>query len=232
MFQAERITGATFNPNRLREFLRPPFRKFEILTPTSPAHAARILEEIVEPPRKWGWPTSSKRGYFEGKIAGSRFKIHRIIHYQNSFMPIIEGNFRRDGLGTIVTLNMRLVWPIVPFWFGIILFLAWSSVAVDSRLTGPFGDRMLLLGMTLFIYLVATIPFAIEVRIAMKRLLELLRSRIQVYIAGREGKDLDSELNGSRGCLKKSGIRPHGVSVSRAANKALFESVTGTPCAV
>jgi hypothetical protein len=34
---------------------------------------------------------------------------------------------------------------------------------------------MLLLGMTLFIYLVATIPFAIEVRIAMKRLLELLR---------------------------------------------------------
>jgi len=35
---------------------------------------------------------------------------------------------------------------------------------------------MLLLGMTLFIYLVATIPFAVEVRIAMKRLLELLRS--------------------------------------------------------
>jgi hypothetical protein len=35
---------------------------------------------------------------------------------------------------------------------------------------------MLLLGMTLFIYLVATVPFAVEVRIAMKRLLELLRS--------------------------------------------------------
>jgi hypothetical protein len=89
--------------------------------------------------------------------------------------PIIEGNLRRDGFGSIVTLKMRLVWPIVPFWFSIILFLAWSSVAVDSRLAGPFGARMLLLGMTLFIYLVATIPFAVEVRIAMKRLLELLR---------------------------------------------------------
>jgi hypothetical protein len=33
----------------------------------------------------------------------------------------------------------------------------------------------LLLAMTLFIYLVATIPFAIEVRIAMRRLLEVLR---------------------------------------------------------
>ncbi|HEY2105713.1 MAG TPA: hypothetical protein VGH29_08000 [Candidatus Binataceae bacterium] len=176
MFDAERIAGSDFEPDRLIEFLRPPFRKFEFTTPMSTAHAARVLQQIVEPPRKWGWPTSAKRGYFEGRVAGSRFKIHRIIHYQNSFRPIIEGNFRRDGQGTIVTLNMRLVWPIVPVWFGIMLFLAWGSVAVDSRLAGPFGARMFLLGMTLFIYFVATVPFAIEVRIAMKRLLELLRS--------------------------------------------------------
>jgi hypothetical protein len=91
-------------------------------------------------------------------------------------VPIIEGNFRRDGLRTLVTLNMRLVWPVIPVWLGIMLFLAWSSIAVDSTLAGPFGVRMLLLAMTLVIYLVATIPFAIEMRIAMKRLLELLRS--------------------------------------------------------
>ncbi len=176
MFEAERIAGSDFEPDRLIEFLRPPFRKFELLTPMSPAHAARVLQEIVEPPRKWGWPSSTKRGYFEGRIAGSRFKIHRVIRYQSAFLPIIEGNFRRDGLGTIVTLNMRLVWPVVPFWIGIILFLAWSSVAVDSRVAGPFGVRMAVIAMTLFIYLVATVPFAIEVRIAMKRLLELMHS--------------------------------------------------------
>ena len=135
----------------------------------STAHAARLLEGIVEPPRKWGWPTSEKRGYFEGRVAGSRFKIHRIIYYQNAFVPIIEGNFRRDGLSTMVTLNMRLVWPVVPIWFGIVLFLAWSSVAVDSHLAGPFGARLLLLGMALLIYFVATIPFAVEVRIAMRQ---------------------------------------------------------------
>ena len=126
--------------------------------------------------RNWGRPTSTKRGYFEGRVAGSRFKIIRIIRYLNSFIPIIEGRFRRHGLGTVVTVNMRLMWPIVAFWFGIILFLAWGSVAVNSTLAGPFGARMLLLGMTLFIYLVATIPFAVEVRAAMKLLLELLRS--------------------------------------------------------
>jgi len=176
MFRAERIAGSDFEPDRLIEFVRPPFRKFEFSTPMSTAHATRVLQEIVEPPRKWGWPTSTKRGYFEGRVAGNRFKILRIIQYRTTFVPIIEGNFRRDGLGTMVTVNMRLVWPVVPIWFGIILFLAWSSVSVNSRLAGPFGARMLLLGMTLFIYFVATIPFAIEVRIAMKRLLELLRS--------------------------------------------------------
>jgi hypothetical protein len=175
MFEAERITGSDFEPDRLIEFLRPPFRKFEIPTPMSPAHAARVLQEIVEPPRKWGWPSSTKRGYFEGRVAGSRFKIHRIIRYQGSFLPIIEGNFRRDGLGTIVTLNMRLVWPVVPFWIGIIVFLAWSSVAVDSRVAGPLEARMAVIAMTLFTYLVATVPFAIEVRLAMKRLLKQMR---------------------------------------------------------
>jgi len=174
MFKAESITGSDFEPDRLIEFLRLPFRKFEFSTRMSAAHAARLLDDIVEPPRKWGWPTSAKRGYFEGRVAGSRFKIHRIIDYQNAFVPIIEGNFRRDGMGTMVMLNMRLVWPVVPVWLGIILFLGWSSVAVDSHLGGPFGVRLLLLGMALLIYLVATIPFAVEVRIATRRLLELL----------------------------------------------------------
>jgi len=176
MFEAERITGPDFKPGRLGEFLRLPLRKYEILTPMSPAHAARVLEEVVEPPRKWGCPSSTKRGYFEGRVAGNRFKIHRVIRYRGAFLPIIEGNFRRSGSGSMVTLNMRLVWPVMPFWIGIILFLAWSSVAVDSRVAGPLGARMVVLAMALVTYLVATVPFAIEVRIAMQRLLELLRS--------------------------------------------------------
>ena len=102
--------------------------------------------------------STAKRGYFEGKVAGSRFKIHRVAGYQNSFIPIIEGSFRRDGLATTVAVNMRLVWPVIPVWVGIILFLAWSSVNVDSIVAGPFAVRMVVIAMTLFIYLVATVP--------------------------------------------------------------------------
>ena len=173
MFEAERIAGTDFERNRLRDFIRLPFRKFEFSTPMTTTHAARVLQEIVEPPRKWGRPTSARRGFFEGRVAGGRFKILRVINYQNSFTPIIEGSFRRDGMRTNVNLNMRLAWPVVPIWIGIILFLAWNSVSVDSRLAGPFGARLAVIAITLFIYLVATVPFAIEVRIAMKRLLEL-----------------------------------------------------------
>ena len=183
MFEAERIAGTDFERRRLRDYLRPPFRKFEFSTQMSIAHASRVLQEIVEPPRKWGWRTTAKRGFFEGKVAGNRFKIHRVTGYQNSFLPIIEGNFRRDGLGTMVAVNMRLVWPVIPIWIGIIVFLAWSSVSVDSPVAGPFGVRMVMIAMTLVIYLVATVPFAIESRIAMKRLLELLR-------AGSAGSEL------------------------------------------
>jgi hypothetical protein len=177
MFEAERIAGTDLEPFRLREYLRLPFRRFEFWTPMSPAHAARVLQETVEPPRRWGVRTSAKRGFFEGKVTASRFKIHRIIRYQNSFVPIIEGSFQRDGLRTIVTISARLVWPVVPVWIGIIVFLIWSSVSVDSQVAGPFGVRVAVIAMTAFIYLVATIPFAIESRIAIKRILDLLRAR-------------------------------------------------------
>jgi hypothetical protein len=175
MFEAEPIAGINFEPT-LIDFLRPPFRKFEFSTQMSTEHAARVLQENVEPPRKFGWPTSTKRGYFEGMVAGNRFKINRVISAPNSFLPIVEGRFRRDGFATVVTLTLRLQWPVMFVWFGIVLLLLWYSVAVDSRLGGFFGARAAVLAMTAFTYLLATVSFAIEVRLAMKRLLSLLHS--------------------------------------------------------
>jgi hypothetical protein len=176
MFEAEEISGLVFEP-ALSDFLRPPFRKFEFVTAFSPTHAARILEEVVEPPRRWGWRTSSKRGFFEGTVAGSRFKINRVIRHSESFRPIIEGRFQRHGRGTTVVLTMRLAWIVMALWFGILVFLFWSCVSVDSTVAATFAARVALLAMTFVTYLVVSVCFAIEVRVAMKRLLELLRAR-------------------------------------------------------
>ena len=175
MFEAEPIAGPDFEPT-LADFLRPPFRRFQFSTPMSFEHANRILQADVEPPRKFGWPTSAKRGFFEGWIAAPRFKIHRVISVPNSFLPIVEGRFRREGLTTGVILTMRMVWPVMFVWCGILVFLFWNSLAADSRLATSFGARVAVLAITAFMYLLASVCFAMEARLAMKRLLSLLRS--------------------------------------------------------
>src|SRR5271167_3745828 len=118
MFDAEQIAGSDFEAT-LADFVRLPFRRFQFSTPMSTEHATRVLQENVEPPRKFGWPTSAKRGFFEGRVAGSRFKIHRVISAPNSFLPIVEGRFQRDGLATNITLTLRMVWPVTVVWLGI-----------------------------------------------------------------------------------------------------------------
>jgi hypothetical protein len=176
MFEAQEISGFKFEPG-LTDLVRPPFRGFEFSTTLSPTHATRILREIVEPPRKWRMRTSSKRGFFEGIVSDNRFKVHRIIRYQESFRPIIEGHFRSNGHGTTVIVTMRLAWIVMLLWSAVLLFLFWSSVSVDSQIAQSFNTRVALLAMTLFMYLVPSVCFAIEARVAMKRLLEALRSR-------------------------------------------------------
>jgi hypothetical protein len=176
MFEAEPIAGSDFEPG-LTDLLRLPFRQFEFSTSMSLEHAARVLQSDVEPPRKFGWPTSGRRGFFEGRIAGGRFKIHRVISVPNSFLPIVEGRLRRDGFATVVTLTMRMVWPVIFVWLAILVFLAWNSLVADSLVARSFGARLAVLAITAFMYLVASVSFAIEVRLAMKRLLGLLGSQ-------------------------------------------------------
>jgi hypothetical protein len=176
MFAAERIAGSDFEAT-LTDFLRPPLRQFEFSTAMSLEHAVRVLQGDVEPPRRFGWPTSARRGFFEGSVTGNRFKIHRVISVPNSFLPIVEGRFRRDGFATTVSLTMRMVWPVTFVWFAILVFLLWNSLVADSRVAGSLGARAAVLGVTALLYLMASVSFAIELRLAINRLLRLLGSR-------------------------------------------------------
>jgi len=167
MFEAERIAGTDFEPNRLIEYFRPPFRKFEFSTPMTPAQSASVLLEIVEPFKTFRWASSGTDRYFEGWLEGDHFKIRRIISGRDSFLPIVQGRFRDEGTGTIVQLNMRMAWAVMIFWFGMMLFLFLGLVG-----SGSLG----LIAMLLFMYFLASVCFANEVRIAMNRLMRLLHS--------------------------------------------------------
>src|SRR5579864_927857 len=86
MFEAEQITGTDFEPNRLIEYFRPPFRKFEFSTPMTPAQSARVLLEIVEPFKTFRWASSGTDRYFEGWLEGDHFKI-RANHQRPRLIP-------------------------------------------------------------------------------------------------------------------------------------------------
>ena len=166
MFEAERIAGTDFEPSVVIEFLRPPFRKYKFLTPMSTAHAVDVLQKIVEPRKAFRWRIPSDHRYFEGIVEHDRFEINRIINGRNSFLPMIEGHLRAKDSGAVVTLNMKMAWPVMIFCF---CFIAFTSL-------GAMHGNVALFGMALFMYFLASVCFAIEVRIAMKRLLDLLRS--------------------------------------------------------
>ncbi len=64
--------------------------------------APRFSKRFSNPPEVW-WPTSTKRGYFEGRLAGGRVKINRINTYQRLIPPVINArrfSARKIAAGT------------------------------------------------------------------------------------------------------------------------------------
>ena len=172
MFGAERITETNFEPNLFFDLIRPPFRRFELLTGMSPQHAAHALQHIVEPIQYFVWWPAKRRGYFEGIVEVDRFKISRIIRYRNSFVPIIEGRFHGEDGRTLIALNLRMAWTVTAFWLCMIGLVSWKGGAGVFGIQSPLNT----LEMIAFLYFMASVGFGIEARIAIKRLVEVFHS--------------------------------------------------------
>jgi len=112
-----------------------PYDRFTISTHLSPQGVADRLSPVVLETRSWGEsiaasldrplrsmddPKPPER--LEGVIRPSGFKVHRVIYYRNSFLPIVSGRYlqRPDG-GTDVHVSMRL------HWFTLIFMVIWLS---------------------------------------------------------------------------------------------------------
>ena len=172
MFEAERITETNFETSLFFDLIRPPFRRFELLTGMSPQHAAHALQHIVEPMQYIVWWPSKRHGYFEGTVDEERFKISRIIRYRNSFMPIVEGRFYSEGGRTLIPLNLRMAWPVTVFWLFMIGWVFRKGAAGVFGIQSPLNTAE----MIIFLYFMTSVGFGIEARIAMKRLVEVFHS--------------------------------------------------------
>lgn len=92
-----------------------PYTKFTLKTYLSAYETEQRLAAHVEP-RKMRWGLSRNHKFFSGTLENGKFNLNRIIHYRNSFLPIIVGQIH-DDLDT-----NGGAFPIAAFFGFIILF--------------------------------------------------------------------------------------------------------------
>ncbi|MDD5218714.1 MAG: hypothetical protein PHN49_08150 [Candidatus Omnitrophica bacterium] len=155
-----------------------PFEKFEIQTTLDSYRILQKLGEMTEKPtfKVLLWPPKGGKP-FAGTVDGPDFKIRRIIHYRNSFLPVLCGRAE----GSRLQITARLNWFVALFmglWLGIVLFVFALSFpsAVEQNPPAPYGGlRLISGGMLLFGYFLCVLPFYFELKKAKRILEEALR---------------------------------------------------------
>lgn len=150
-----------------------PYERFTIYTPLGAEEALRKLEDIVEPRRYFrGWWAQDHKPY-EGKVEGCHFTINRIIHYRNSFIPVVEGDIQPEVIGCSVRITMHphiLVIAFMALWMGGVSYSFLASLrffvamvmqadAQSSSLVGPF---LIPAAFLVFGYALTLIGFKVE----------------------------------------------------------------------
>ena len=97
-----------------------PFERLTIETALPPEEVRRRLEQVIEPKQMFRFSSRDHKAY-QGNLNNDRFEVSRIIHYRNSFLPVIKGEIRPGLGGTVVAITMQphpLVIAFMLIWFG------------------------------------------------------------------------------------------------------------------
>ncbi len=115
-----------------------PYDQFSIHTPQHRLEVIDKLDAQIEAPKAIRWGFSHNHAPYEGTISTSGFEIHRIIHYRNSFLPMIRGRFESTAAGTTIHITMRLnsfVTAFLIFWF-----FMWYSATIPIFVLTAFSE--------------------------------------------------------------------------------------------
>ncbi len=97
----------------LKELIRPPWRRYVVESRLARELVVRALTANVGP-RLFHF--SAGGALFEGSVSADGFRIRRVIHYRNSFLPLIIGRFERSPYGTRIEITMRPVIAVIGLW--------------------------------------------------------------------------------------------------------------------
>lgn len=84
-----------------------PADSFTILTPDTLPIVVQRLNAQVEPTKVFRF--SNKHLPYQGTISESGFQISHIIHYRNSFLPVIRGRFEVESHQTFTNEDIAIL---------------------------------------------------------------------------------------------------------------------------
>ncbi len=145
------------------------------------AIAVRLSQSICSAPAfSFNWPWQKPRVPYYGQVTLKGFDASRVINYQNSFLPKIQGHFETLPSGTAIHITVAPepwvkwfcgVW--VLFWCGLVLPLIPAASA-----NGANGTALLFLGMPLAFFGIAWASFWAEAKRNRRDFQQMIGDRI------------------------------------------------------
>lgn len=153
-----------------------PNDSFTILTPDALPIVLQRLNAQVEPTKAFRF--SKKHPPYQGTISESGFLISRIIHYRNSFLPVIRGRFEVESHQTLIHVQMRIhpfVMAFLGFWF-----LSWYGAVIPITLTGAMPNYMaaLFVGMPIIMLIIFWVAFWPEANRSRSELTQIIQGQV------------------------------------------------------
>ena len=165
-----------------------PFENFVLITNLSVDEVRKRISDKVEPKNKFlaADTNSNTTKLYEGSLSADTFTISRIIHYNNTFLPVITGHILPSFGLTEIKIQMRPV----TFVLLIMTFLLGSAglVCIGMLLAGIINIKDILqngvsptflipFGLFLFGYGLISIGFKFESKISKEFLINLFEAR-------------------------------------------------------
>ncbi|HBF38424.1 MAG TPA: hypothetical protein DDW50_14040 [Firmicutes bacterium] len=152
-----------------------PFENFEIESTLSPDEVKERIANHIETNMPLFKLFYSGGKEFKGKIRDDHFLISRIIRYNNSFLPMIEGTIYPNNFGSNIKITMRLHKLVFGFWIVWMAMVFLISLGfLRNLLSSPGTISLIPLLMLIFGYFIGIIPFNIEVNKAKRLLQEIM----------------------------------------------------------
>ena len=129
-----------------------PYESWELASPLQVDQMVDGMARRVEPVKWFRMPWGNDHTPFQGSIHEHGFTISRVIHYSNSFLPVLNGTFIPTQSGTTIKIRMALHAFVLAFlaaWFGMLgLFGLAGILLLVSK--GDWTLIGILAGMALF----------------------------------------------------------------------------------